>query len=270
MKKIKKAYSILIALLIIGFLLILSSWVFQMLLRELNDNRGRADYLKAYYAAESWIEWALLDIKENTYGYIDTLKFDKNDPRSRVLGKYPEDKNRFNGRRDVLVSYTIDTKTQNSSWSLSPWEHLMLPLYYIDHTGWYDTADISLEINSHKQESIIWNIVGEEFGLAWSWSFNMRTEAHCKKTDSSWFLSFSKKNVTDFLNESKKNYLILFNTDWVETIDYEIKSSWDNFFTEAKGNIYSSAMVGESRQNIMLSLDNTAFLSILKYSIFSP
>jgi len=239
-----------------------------MLLREMNDNHNRADYLKAYYGAESWIEWALLDIKDNTYGYIDTIELNKDDNRSRILAKFPFDKWAFNGKRDVLVSYDIDTRTQNYSGSLNPWEHLMLPLYYKDKAWWYDTKDISLSINSYNQGDIIWNIVGENFGLSWSGGFGIDTEAYYKTY--SWTLVFSTINIEDFLNISKKNYLILLNTNPDEQIQYTIKSNLDNFFTKPLGNIYASAMVGETRQNIRLSLDNTAFLSILKYSIFSP
>lgn len=236
-----------------------------MLLREMNDNHNRADYLKAYYGAESWIEWALLDIKDNTYGYIDTIELNKDDNRSRVLAKFPFDKWAFNGKRDVLVSYDIDTRTQNYSGSLNPWEHLMLPLYYRDKAGWYDTKDISLSINSYNQ-SIIWNIVGEDFGLSWSGSFDKDTQAYYKTY--SWTLVFSTINIEDFLSESNKNYLILLNTNPRKVIQYTI--TWGDFFTKPLGDIYASAMVGETRQNIRLSLDNTAFLSILKYSIFSP
>ncbi len=55
MKKNNKWYSIFIALLVVWFLLILSSWIYKLVFEELKDNRGRGDYLKAFYAAESWI-----------------------------------------------------------------------------------------------------------------------------------------------------------------------------------------------------------------------
>lgn len=36
----------------VGFLLVLTAGVFHLVLSELQDNKGRANYIKAYYGAQ--------------------------------------------------------------------------------------------------------------------------------------------------------------------------------------------------------------------------
>jgi hypothetical protein len=71
--------------------------------------------------------------------------------------------------------------------------------------------------------------------------------------------------VSDFLNNSE-NYLILFNSGNFD-IEFTLNSS-DNF-SKPKTQIISSAQVGEYRHNLQTDYDNTKFLNMLKYSVFS-
>lgn len=269
MKKNNKWYSIFIALLVVWFLLILSSWIYKLVFEELKDNRGRGDYLKAFYAAESWIEWALLDIKDVWYAYYDEILGNKNE-RSIVLSDFPLDQTKMNNNKDPFVSYLIDTKTNTYSWVLNSWEHVIIPLYSIDKNKiQYDCKDLELNVTSSNSESLVWNIVGEEFWLSGYWEFDDDMEWSYKHIDTNGDLNFSKMLVGDFLNSSQSNYLIFFNSHPSEQVFYTISSKWDNFFTKPVWDIYASWKIGSYKQNIVVSLDNTSYLNILKYSIFS-
>jgi hypothetical protein len=46
-------------------LLVLTTGIFNIILKELKDNRAIGDYIKAYAGAEAGRELALLKIKEN-------------------------------------------------------------------------------------------------------------------------------------------------------------------------------------------------------------
>ncbi len=267
MQKDNKWYSVFIALLMVWFLLILSSWVYKLVFDELKDNRGRWDYIKSYYAAESWIEWALLNIKDFGYAYFDEIKDDVNE-RSIVLSENPIDKTKINKNKDSLISYLIDTKTNYYSGILLPWEHVIVPLYFINNK-WiqHDSKNIQMRVDSYP-DSIVWNIVGENFWISSIGEFNNMTNGNYKYIETG-SLKFSEKTVGEFLWTSLNNYLILFNSHPSEPLNYTLSSTWDNFFTKPIGEVYASWEVGSYKQNIRVSLDNTAYLNILKYSIFS-
>ena len=272
MKKSTAWYSILVALLMVGFLLVLTAWVFNLVLNELQDNNGRANYIKAYYGAQGWIEWALLKIKNIGYGVVDEIPATVNS-RSIVLAQDPKDMATYRKSRDILTTYNIDTKTQSFSGALDVAEHQIIPLYYID-AQWqqYDVKDLSLTV-SWNSDALAWNIVWDKFGLAGAASFTKDTQSDYKYIDrNGWaapMFKFSKKTVESFLSDSKSNYLILFNAHPADKISYFVSTSGTNFFTKPVWEIFASGYVGPYKQNIKVSLDNTAYLSILKYSIFS-
>lgn len=269
MKRQKSWYTILIVLFVVGFLLVLTSGVFKLVLQELNDNRGRWDYLKAYYGAESWIEWALYNIKKFDYGFSDEIALNKNN-RSIILSTNPLNMSTFNPKKDVLTSYNIDTKVNTFSQTLASWEHTLFPLYYVDQNGvTRKTLDIKLTVPSGSKTSLVWNIIGNDYGLAWNNEFRNSTSGAYKTIDSSWKLKFERKWVGNFLSSSNYNYLLLFNSDPTNSLTYELTSLWGNYFTKPVWEIYASGKIGSYKQNIKLSLNNSEYLNILKYSIFS-
>ncbi|MDA9129457.1 hypothetical protein N9J72_03205, partial [Candidatus Gracilibacteria bacterium] len=66
-----EGYSIITAIMMIGFLLVLTVSTFNLVLQELNDGKGRENYMKAYAGAEGAMELALLQIKQNGYGFFE-------------------------------------------------------------------------------------------------------------------------------------------------------------------------------------------------------
>jgi hypothetical protein len=257
----------------VGFLLVLTVGVFNLVLNELHDNNGRANYIKAYYGAEGGIEWALLQVKNIGYGVVDTIPFWVNN-RSIILAKNPKNIPAFKKARDTMITFNINTRTQTFSWNLDVGEHQIIPLFYIDGSGsllQHDVKDLTLTVAGNS-DAIAWNIVGSRFWLAGLSSFTKDTEGDYKSIESiGWgnVFKFSKKKVEDFLNLSNNNYLILFNAHPTDAIHYSLTTSWINFFTQPVWEIFASGYMGGYKQNIKVSLDNTAYLSILKYSIFS-
>lgn len=267
MKKNTSGYSILISLFIIGFLLVLTAGVYQLVLSELQDNRGRGNYLKAQYGAEGAMELALLKIKNIGYGVSDEIPLDIN-TRSIALWKTNGTTSDFRPAQDSLISYNIDTKTSNYSGNILSSDHSIIPLFYLDKDGnEFKTTDIEL-FSWTGWTNIAWSIVGDQFWLSWEGTFNKDT-LWSYKSISSWNLRFENKSVSDFLTLSNNNYLILFNAHPSDTIFYELQSNGTWGFTKPIGEIYASGKVGSYKQNIKITLDNTTYLNLLKYSIFS-
>lgn len=80
------------------------------------------------------------------------------------------------------------------------------------------------------------------------------------------------ESIESFLASDTRstNYLILFNPDASTDIDYRLYTDSDSeFFTKPRTEIISSAQVGKYKQNFRTVVDNTEYLNVLKYSIFS-
>ena len=65
------AYTILVSLMIIGFLIVVTTWILNLVLRESRDNKWQWQYLQSYGWAEAAMELALLKIKQNGYWVYD-------------------------------------------------------------------------------------------------------------------------------------------------------------------------------------------------------
>ena len=73
-----------------------------------------------------------------------------------------------------------------------------------------------------------------------------------------------------FLSSSDSNYFVLFNSWNSGVIKYTVKSTNPlEFFSKPRTTIITSAQVWNYKQNLSVDFDNTDFLNILKYSIYS-
>lgn len=247
-------YTILLILMIIGFLMVLTTWIFNLLLRELNDNKWEADYLKAYAWAESAMELALLDIKKNWYWF-----YNKKDDL-----EYLE-----TSKSKIKFSYDLNSKTDNFSQILEPFEQTVIPLFYED-TSLEEVKNIELSINNSYPDysNMAWNIISWSWAWLWgTWLISANTVWEWR--DENWsFISSKKLNWNwNFLDTYNKNYLLIVNLDSYSNLEYKLSSTDE--FTKPVSKIFSSAKIWKYRQNLETSLDNSEFLSILKYSIFS-
>jgi hypothetical protein len=245
-----KAYSIIVSITMIGFLLVLTTSTLNLVLQEMQDGRGRQDYMKAYAGAEWSLELALLLIKEEWYGYSNTV----ND--SDILKVWP---------KDPLIGYTFNGKVQSYTGTLEAYGTDIIPLFYIDD----DIISIT-QANLNSWVTVSWNIVGEQGGISWIWSFDSNTPTWQKSLEEIWwnqdFTFSSDIKIQDFLTNNTGSYLVLYNTENLPTT-YTFSSS--DFFTEPRSTIRSTARVWKYTQNLETMVDNTEFLGMLKYSIYS-
>lgn len=263
--KNKSGYSIIISLLIIWFLLVLTTGIYSLILNELKDNRAIGDYIKAYAWAESARELALLKIKENGYWYYDKIEHNKND-RSIMMSNDSLDSSIFNNAKDVLISYDIWSKVEEYEWQLNPLEHDIVPLFYVNDLWEQKVTSIDFSILSWTDTDLAWNIIWKDIWLSWKWSDTIWVK---KVLTSDWF-SYGEEDINSFIRDSESNYLHLVNTWNVWIIKYKIKATneWEEF-SKPETDIISSAEIWNYKQNLSTKLDNTEFLDILKYSIYS-
>lgn len=246
-------YTILVTLMIIGFLIVITTWVLNLVLREMNDNRGEAKYLQAYAGAEWAMEIALLKIKNIWYWVYDKVD------NSTIL-ETPKEK--------IKISYDLQSKTNSFSWSLEPFEQAVIPLFYLG-LDWIEQKVKNIKLNISWTTDIGWNIVSEGWDWIW-WSSHIsnNTKWDWRKSDWSYLWEINVNWNSWFLNTYFKNYLIIVNLDSINNLEYNLSSSdWE--FTKPVSKIISSAEILGYKQNLETTLDNTAFLSILKYSIYS-
>jgi len=262
-------YSIVISLIMVWFLIVVTSWVFNLVLWELNDNRGRENYLKAFAGAEWALELALLQVKDKWYGYYGSSALVVKDEASSPSNLLLKDPSNFKWNRDVLISYDLWSKTKSYSWSLDPLWYAIVPLFILDDS-WLPTSATSIKITSTwvSLDRLVWNLLSEDAGISGTREFDENTPGELRVLNS-WDFITSWTTIWGFLwsRADKLNYMILFNSDPNSTMSYNFSALQD--FTKPETTITSSAQVWKYKQNLETSLDNTEFLNILRYSIYS-
>lgn len=258
-------YSIILSVLMIGFLMILTTGVFNLVLRELKDNKWEQNYLEASQAAIWSSELALLQIKEKGYWYQDKIEDSIND-RSVVLSSNPTDSTKFHILKDVNISYDLDYTVDSYEWLLKPTWYDIIPLFFTWASIWDKVRDLELTVNSGNESLLSWNIIGKDNWISWVWEFDKSTKWKWRSLTN---YEFQETEIWTFLVSSENNYLILVNLDPNNNISYRLTSPIDwEFFTKPRTKIKSSATIWGYRQNLEISFDNTEFLKMLRYSIY--
>lgn len=242
-------YSIIAAVLMIGFLLVLTTSTLNLVLQEMQDSRGKQDYIKAYAAAEWSLELALLKVKEHGYGYDDD--------------SFESDEILWEWVKIAKISYQFDSKVHSHSWTIAPYGSDIIPLFSIRDDGVVEPAS---NLNLIAGSDVVWNIITENNGVSGLGWFNEFTNVWQRSRDEiTGILSYDSTN-TVWSILSWQDYLILQNLNAIPS-SYDFSST--DGFTLPRAIISSSATVGKYKQNIQTRLDNTEFLGILKYSIYS-
>ena len=260
-KNNKQWYSVIIAMLLIGFLLVLTVTVLNLVLKEMRDNRAMWDSMKAFAWAETGKELALLKIKDQWYG-VDYEISEWNNSKSILA-----DVSDFKKNRDVEVTYNINLKPIENDYGkheysqdLAPGEYSIIPLFYqYDNYSIENTGNINLQSDSE----VVWNLLSGNKGIAW---VGNNLSGKWKVVDNSWKSYVKNMSQQDFLRDNQNVYLILNNTSQQEK-SFTLTSS--DKFSKPITNIISSGQVGNYRHNIETKYDNTEFLNMLKYAIFS-
>jgi len=223
------------------------------------------DYIKSYAWAESAQELALLQIKKHWYAYYDKIENNVNN-RSVILSNNNLDSWLYNPNTDVLISYDIWSKVKDYEWTLDPLEYDIIPLFYIDDNWEHKILRLDLSISFWTESNLAWNIIWKENWLSWVWIDTLWIK---KILTSDWF-KYEKQEINSFLSNSDTNYLVLLNSWNTWIIKYKLTSlnDWE-LFSRPKTSIISSAQIWNYKQNLSTDLDNTEFLNILKYSIYS-
>lgn len=262
-------YSVVVSILMVWFLLIITTWIFQLVLSDLNDGRGREGFLQASAGAEGAMELVLLSIKREGYGFYDTIESWVN-ARSIMLSDTPLDVSKFR-KNDMQISYDMDSKVHSYSGTLRPLWFDIIPLFYINSDLEEEKVeDVTFNILSPTQK-ISWNIVSSEWGISGEWNFDATMSVNMKWYTSAGF-QVSQLQIHEFLGDESRAspYLILFNADRENESTYELYSAdKTRFFTKPRAEIVSSARIWKYKQNFRTIVDNTEYLNILKYSVFS-
>lgn len=244
-----EGYSIIIAVLMIGFLIILTTSTLNLVLQEMQDGRGRENYMRAYAWAEWALELALLDIKDKGYGFY----------REKENIQYFWDT-----RTDGFIQYDIESETSSYTGSLAAFETDIIPLFTIDEEE--NKISIStLDFADIENAWLIWNVIGANGkGLSGKWNFSESSRRWLKTLEGTAF-QFQDELVRNIFT-SAWTYLTVYNPD-NSPKEYSLRS--DDLFTRPRSEILSSSQVGTYSQNLRTVVDNSEFLGILKYSIYS-
>lgn len=235
-------YSTVLALLLVGFMIIITTGIFNLVMSELKDTSGMSHYFKAYAWVEAGIELWLLDIKN----WSDLVNIDKNDPKSDIL----------DSKTKVVYNFDWYSWEITKTW-IWPWDYALVELL--------DAKNPTLTAT----DNIIWNIVWEESGITWEWfSFNPSTAWNRKTLNSVNNFDFFTETINNFLNNSDWNYLIVFNPNLID-IDFTLAvGAWERIMKDTV-RLKSSWFSSKYKQNLILEIDKSWYLNFLKYSIFS-
>lgn len=250
----KSWYAIISAILLVWFLLVLSAGSFHLVLQEMYDGRGKQNYLKAYAAAEAWLEEALLKVKQEGYGY-----YEKKDFSPDIL---------WDAIKIAEVAYEFLWKTQSYSGDLEAFGVDIIPLFWIDSDGGVHNLENTLHLAT-TDSALAWNIVWKDVWVGGNGSFESSMKQVDKKTlEDTGNFTLTQSNLDAFLGLDEEKYIFIVNTSDV-SLSYTLNSTWNNFFTLPRHDIISSGRAGNYVQNIRTQLDNTEFLWLLRYSIYA-
>lgn len=257
MRKNNNGYSVILAILMTWFMIVLTSGIFLLVLGENKDTKGMEKYLKSMDAAEWSLELAMLKSKE--YNYSRDFTLSKNDALAKVFYGEPQ--------KDAVMSYNLNGISSDVvDKTLANGEFDIIPLFW--YTGNGDYTKVKNITITGLNSDVIWNIVGQDSGISGVGNFDNYTYGNYKTI--SWDnIAFEKTRIGDFLNSSENNYLIINNLSG-NNITYNLKSlnPWE-FLTKDVSEIIASGQLWDYKQNLKVSINSSKYLNLLKYSIYS-
>lgn len=261
MRKNKKWFSVILAILMTWFMIILTSGIFLLVLWENKDTKAIENYYKSLEWANWALELAMLKSKKYNYSYDEVL--DNSSYISKILFSWSS----YLFNKDVKISYDISSiSSEIIDKKILNWEFDIIPLFSYDTNGNYKKVN-NITI-TWLNSDVVWNIVWKTSWITWVWNFTSLTNGNHKTI--SWDdVSYESKTVWTFLLQSDYNYLILHNLSSGD-VNYNLKSlnPWE-FLTKDKTQIIATWEVWWFKQNIRVSIDSSKYLNLLKYSIFS-
>jgi hypothetical protein len=281
----KAWFSIVVAMLVTAFLIVLSMWVLDLILGDRKITRVVYNSISTYAGAEWSLELALLKIKNHREGFKDEIVLD--DTNSWLLGK-----NGTAGKMEQKIAYTMDTRSNSYSGSAKEGEFVIIPLYYDDEI-WITHNENSAMKKTELLKvdwidwNVVWNIIGninswihegDTLWLVGKWPIQEDTmwdqkiiDNNVCDSDGNCEIKYSSWSVSDFIRDHSDNYLILFSD---APFHYEIKSGKDasgndTFFSLPKISVVATSQIGDFMQNISFTEDKSRLFDALKYSVFT-
>ncbi|MDD5769509.1 MAG: hypothetical protein PHE25_00930 [Candidatus Gracilibacteria bacterium] len=255
-------FSIILAITMTGFMIVLTAGIFLLVLSENKDTKSIENYFKSSQGAEGSLELAMLKAKQYNYSYDEKLI--SSNSLSKILCK---DITNCYENKDELITYNLSSiSSQIVDKKIELGNFDIIPLFSYDQNGVYKKVK-NITITG-LNNNIIWNIVGKDSGISGIGDFINTTEGNYK-TISGLDISYNKKTIGEFLNFSDYNYLILHNLSNGE-ITYTLKSlNSGEFLTKDTSQIIATGEVGGFKQNLIVNINSSKYLNLLKYSIFS-
>lgn len=262
-----KWYSIITVIITSTFLLVLSTVVLSLIVKQYSIMWASSTESRAYIASEWALEYTLLKLKNHREWFQDSLT--KQDSNKDMLFK-------------AELSYKIESNSLHSTWDIKKWDYKVIPLF-TDDWSLIDTNEKSFDldlVNNIKNVTslkfkadtkISWNLVGSEWSIAWlltSWTeLNNTTSWVSKKYDiSTKKFNISNIQISNFLNTNKRVYLVLFNVDNNDS-NYTLDTNLPHALSVTK--IIASAKSWKFRQNLSFEIDNSSSLDYLAFSFIS-
>lgn len=285
-KNINTWFSVIMAILITAFLVILSAWVLLLVLQEQKNTRLVYNSIATYEWALWANELALLKIKNHWEWFEDSVE--NIDDDSKLLGK-----NNNITNKDVQITYNIDNYSKEYEWTIKSWEYEIIPLYfdeweYIQTNSknpniWSSDIKKTQDIKFTSSDNITWNIIWnnddwETFWINWKWWKNSVVNSESiwniktSEDDSTNLWDWARKQdyweikISDFLSQYKQNYLIIYNPLENE-VSYKLES--DTWFANPRLKVIWSWKTGDFRQNIEFTENKNRYLDLIKYSLYN-
>lgn len=252
------AYSTIISLLLVGFLLVMTTGIFRLVLKEMSDNTGIWNHIQAIAAAESGQELALKNIKDHWFGFSDTISHDIQ-PETLLLSKEGTTPDNFRKKKDVFFSTLYRSQSKKYQGEVAGYGQQVIPLFYKDKKETYKVEGIlDLVTVSWDSQSLVWNVLWDNSGISGIGDFTKTTLGSQKNISQ----TFSRVSIEDFMTTGNEKYLVLYNTSST-SIGYSLTATEN--FTMPEIEIITSWEIGWYKQNVSTKIKNNEFL----YSIFS-
>jgi hypothetical protein len=292
--KKNKWFSLIIALLITAFLVVLSSWILTLVLQESKNTRLVFNTISTYAWAEWAIEYWLLKQKNHDEWFQDEI-VDGVDSDSKLL----HENLTSSDEKIPDIEYKMETFSKSYRWSVETWDFEIIPLFYDEwemmQTNSKKSNKLTSSVPLKKTTSFrlkwdwdfVWNIIWNDaawdtFWIVWSWTLAASIWFWFPVIEGNWIfkqveadtnlwwnvkkLTLWNMSIWTFITTYNSNYLVLFNNT-NNTLNYTLESN--EGFALPKSKIVWSAKVWNFRQNLMFEESKNRYFESLKYSIFN-
>ena len=287
MKKYNKWFSVILAMLIVAFLIVISSWVLSIVVEELKNTRMVFNSI-ATYEAWAWAnEYALLKIKNHSEWFEDKVTSQDNKDYS-ILDPFvwwPKNKS-------IYMSYEIENYSTDYTWSIDRWAFDVIPLFFDSwaimqinskkpnkwNSNIIKTWDFTLSSTWNYVWNIIWNDTNwTTFWISWSGSsiLNWNSTWFMKKVEDdtnmwTWVVKIvysSWHKISDFLDDYDDTFLVLYNPSSSTDLSYNITSS--TWFSLPKIKVIWTWKIWSYVTNLEIKEDKNKYYEALMYSLFN-